>query len=122
MNASKITLNSDRRAAKNNQQRKERTLLMLIVLSIIGMAIFGIYYTQQYMTGKEQAELKKVDPVQQQLQQECDQKLQQYLAEGGVDLEKKLLYGDLQGCRFSSESERRVEKLGPNKSSRFNME
>lgn len=87
----------------SKQKRQEKTAAVLICLAVTAMVGFGAVYTVQLTPTAPTLEPK---PVASHMNQLCQQKLLEHLRQGGLDLQAEMSYGDLQGCNFSSKSER----------------
>ncbi|RDE19655.1 hypothetical protein DV711_12290 [Motiliproteus coralliicola] len=95
--------------ASNPNQRRDRWILALLVLALVLMAASGLAYSkrdllQQHLFGDKPSAQPQVQLTK--LQQQCQDKLVQYLAQGGIDIEAQINFGDMQGCDFSTERER----------------
>lgn len=89
---------------RRKQKRLERATVVLICLTLITLVGFGAVYTVELSASTTPESAPK--PAASRIEQLCQQKLLAHIQQGGVDLQAEMSYGDLQGCSFSSSSER----------------
>lgn len=103
------------------QKRSEWLLVTVIFVAIVAMIGLGIAYQQDYFSQPAKpVSTESQPPANKALTQTCQQKLKEYLAQGGVDIAQKMHYGDLRGCDFSSSAEKEAREADPTKRS-FNI-
>lgn len=97
----------------NPNQRRDRWILVLLVVSLLLMSVSGLLYSKRDLL-EQQFFGAKPNPESQvrltKLQQQCQDKLIRYLGQGGIDIKAQINFGDMQGCDFSTEQERAAEK------------
>lgn len=76
--------------------------MLFLCVGLAAMISVGTLYSQQQ---ESQEVIAKADTAKPKLDLFCQKKLLGYLQQGGVDIEAKMHYGDLQSCDFSSQSE-----------------
>ncbi len=99
---SKKTIQQQLIEARRAKKKRERIILLLICVCLAVLIGSGTLYHQQSSTIKPVAQQPAAASA---LNQGCQNKLLEYIRQGGVDLEAKMQHGDLQGCDFSSPTE-----------------
>ena len=95
---------------KTQRQRKEKRILALMILGLSIAIGLGLLYAQHYQVEPQPPAGLASNAIANRLQQECQLKLKNYIEQGGIDIEAKIQYGDMQGCDFRTEQEKLVEQ------------
>ena len=100
-------MKSKQRANKENRHTRSAVLLVcLVVFAIVGFSIVSFSMADKAPLNPTQVTIAPASD-RSYLNQVCQQKLLDHIKKGDVDLHAEMSYGNLQGCSFRSESERR---------------